>query len=153
VQVSRLIEKEAKECIEKQSIKKKSFNPGADEIIPMWSYVIINADIPNILTECCLLQDFRLKITQPETEYILTTFQSAVEQFKKDISHSNTKYTTITPIYIQTKTIIPDISSDSFASRSQSMSTVNSKMTNKDPKDKEDGIIGSVTSSIKGLFK
>ena len=45
----------------KNSYKKKNFQPNADELIPMWIYVIINSDIPDILAECTFLQDFKLR--------------------------------------------------------------------------------------------
>jgi len=148
VQVSSLIEKEARECVERNSYRKKGFNLSADEMIPMWIYVIINADIPNILTESCILQDFRIKISQPEVEYILITFQNAIENFKKDGAlPSQSRSSSISPIFIQTKTVIPEIP-DVNSSRSMSMSSTFTKTSSRD----ESGLIGSVASSLKGLF-
>ncbi len=117
-------------------------------MIPMWIYVIINADIPNILTESCILQDFRIKISQPEVEYILITFQNAIENFKKDGGlPSHSRPSSISPIFIQTKTMIPEIP-DVVNTRSMSMSSSITKTSTRE----ESGLLGSVTSSLKGLF-
>ncbi len=151
VQVSGHIEREARECVEKSLFKKKGFNLSADEMIPMWIYVIINAEIPNVLTESCIMQDFRLKISQPEIEYILITFHNALDDFKKEGAGSqlpgNSKAVNISPIFIQTKSIVPE-TPDQFNSRSQSMSSSVTKSTVRD----ESGLLNSVTSSLKGFF-
>ncbi len=147
VQVSAYIEKEARECVEKNSYRKKGFSLSADEMIPMWIYIIINSDIPNLLTESCILQDFRIKISQPDVEYILITFQNAIENFKKEGSlQTNTKATNISPIFIQTNTITAEI--PDLYSRSQSMSSTLTRTTSKE----ESGLFNSVASSLKGLF-
>jgi hypothetical protein len=126
--VNTLMLKEAKEVIEKNSFKKK-FSPTANEIIPMWIYVLLNAEIPSLLTECCILQDFKLKdfSLMSEADYNLANLINAVEQFKKDEIHGQgNKYTQITPSVISTKASIPDVSFD-YSTRSHSMSTINSK--------------------------
>lgn len=119
----------------------------------MWIYVIINAEISNLFTECCILQDFALKGSPTESDYILILFIQAVEHFKREGNFGiHSKTSNITPILIQTKTIIPETSTDYYASRSQSMVSTTSKMGSNNNND-EKSIIGSVTSSIKGLFK
>lgn len=126
----------------------------------MWIYVIINADIPNLLTECCILQDFRLKDHSPmsESDYNLTNLLNAVEQFKKDggFGTNTIKTLNITPHYIFTKSTVSESSSstnEAFGNRSQSMAVPikNNKDNNKlDKNDRDDR---SVFSSITGLFK
>lgn len=122
----------------------------------MWIYVIINADIPNLTTETCILHDFALKGTSTENDYILILFIQAVEHFKREgLSNPASKVSNISPIYIQTKTIIPEIPNETYSTRSQSIFSNSSKLTNgvlSREKD-ENGLFGSVTSSIKGLFK
>jgi hypothetical protein len=115
-------------------------------MIPMWIYVIVNSEIPNILTESLILQDFRIKISQPELDYILVSFQSAIEYMKKEGGSIATKFSNLAPIYIQTKTIIPELS-DSGA-RSQSMQIG----TKHQFKEDTPNILNSVTSSLKGFF-
>lgn len=115
----------------------------------MWIYVIINADIPNILTESCIMQDFRIKISQPEIEYILITFQNAIENFKKDGSLHHSKSTNMSPIFIQTVTMIPEVPDSVLNSRSMSMQSNATKMSSKDD---STSLLGSMTSSLKGLF-
>jgi hypothetical protein len=70
----------------KNSYKKKNFQPNADELIPMWIYVIINSDIPDILAECTFLQDFKLRdySLMSHEDYSLINFLSAVDQIKKE---------------------------------------------------------------------
>jgi hypothetical protein len=146
--VNTLIDKEARECFEKNSFKKKSFQLTTDELLPMWIYVVINAEIPNILTEKCLLHDFTLKSSQSENDFILILFIQAIENFRKESAPS--KFSNISPIYIQTKTIIPEAPSDTFSTRSQSMA-IGSK--NQMSKDKDDsGMFQSMTSTIKGMI-
>jgi hypothetical protein len=104
--------------------------------------VIINADIPNILSEKCILQDFTLKISLNENDFILILFIQAIESFRKDIS--NNKYSNITPIIIQASTIIPDTQPESYAnSRSQSMVSHRSTVTTNE---------GGILNSIKGMI-
>ena len=121
----------------------------------MWIYVIINAEIPNIITEKCILQDFTLKGPPTLNDFILILFIQAVEYFKKETIGNNNKFSNITPIFIQTKTIIPDTTpQDAFNNRSQSMATVSSKSTNISNRDRDDsGIFNTVSSTIKGIFK
>lgn len=129
-----LIEKEAKECVLKNSSKKKNFQPNADELIPMWIYVIINSDIPDILAECVFLQDFKLRdySLMSLEDYSLINFLSAVDQIKKEINFGKLKANSfvIQPIIISSRSGNIDYSSlgfDTFAQRSASMSTVVSK--------------------------
>jgi hypothetical protein len=114
----------------------------------MWIYVIINADLTNLFTECSLMQDFALKGSPTENDYILILFIQAVEHFKRDGAFHSNKNNNLAPIFIQTKTIIPD-SADLFNTRSQSVATTSSKISSKD---NNDGLLGSVTSTFKGLF-
>ncbi len=149
--VNNLIEKESKEFMEKNSFKKKNFQPTATELIPMWIYVICNSDINSLLTECCILIDFRLKDLSLmfESDYNLTLFMNAIDSLKKEMGNSNNKFSSITPYIIFSKTSMPDSGSENVQ-RSYSMSTSKGKLT----EDKNgDGLIGSVTSSLKGLFK
>jgi hypothetical protein len=110
----------------------------------MWIYVIINADLPNILSEKCILQDFTLKISLNENDFILILFIQAIESFRKD-NLTNNRYSNITPIIIQTSTIIPEPQSESYANtRSQSMVSNRSTATTNE---------GGLFNSIKGIFK
>lgn len=158
--VNTCIDKEARECIDKNSFKKKAFKPTADQYIPMWIYVICNADINNLLTECSILHDFRLRdlSLMSEADYNVTLFMNAVDMFKKEggmLSSSSQKYSNITPYYIFSKTSLPENQYDGgIQSRSQSMSTVNTKLSHRTSGDRgEDGFVSNFTSSIKGLFK
>ncbi len=142
--VNSLIDKEARDCLDKNAYKKKSFNLTTDELLPMWIYVIINADLPNILSEKCILQDFTLKISLNENDFILILFIQAIESFRKD-NLTNNRYSNITPIIIQTSTIIPEPQSESYANtRSQSMVSNKSTATTNE---------GGLFNSIKGIFK
>lgn len=147
-QTNSLIEKEARECVERNasSNKKKNFTASADELIPMWIYVIINSDINHLITESSILQDFRIQGAQSELEYILITFTGAIEQLKKDLN-SNNKYANIAPIHIQTKSIIIETPYE-IQQRSQSM--VNTKPI---VRDNDGNMFTNVTSSIKNIFK
>jgi len=119
-------------------------------MIPMWIYVIINAEVPNVLTEICIMQDFRVKISQPEIEYILITFHNALDDFKKEAAGSQlpgSKAVNISPIFIETKSIVQE-TPDQFNSRSQSMSSYVTRGSVKD----DSGLLNSVTSSLKGFF-
>lgn len=158
-----LIDKEARECLEKNSYKKKSFNLSANELLPMWIYVVVNGDVPNLLTECNILLDFRLKdhSLMSEADYNLTSLLNAVEDIKKDggsgVSNSN-KFISITPYIIQSNTTVPDSASDTMSVRSMSMSSVISKVTapttnTTTPKEDPTNLITNLTSTFKGLFK
>lgn len=76
--VLNLIQKEAKECFEKNSSQNKKviFTPEGDNLLAIGIYLIINADIKNIITEINILQNFRIKesFLEGEAEYALTTF-------------------------------------------------------------------------------
>jgi hypothetical protein len=126
----------------------------------MWIYVVINAEIPNLLSEKTILHDFTLKSGQSENDFILILFIQAIENFRKENS-SHKNYNNIAPIYIQTKTIIPEAPTETFM-RSQSMavgsqSTHNSQSSlnkNHTMRDRDDpGLISSMTSKITGIFK
>ncbi len=126
-----LIEKEAKECVLKNSYKKKNFQPNADELIPMWIYVIINSEISDILAESVFLQDFKLRdhSLMSHEDYSLINFLSAVDQIKKEISlnKSNKNVFSIQPIVVTTRAGNIDFGYDFMSQRSASMSTIISK--------------------------
>ena len=119
----------------KNSYKKKNFQPNADELIPMWIYVIINSEVSDILAECVFLQDFKLRdhSLMSHEDYSLISFLSAVDQIKKETNMGKlTKANSfaIQPIIITSRAGNIDYAStsfDSMASRSASMSTVSSK--------------------------
>lgn len=79
--------REAAEILEKNSFK-KSKQISADELIPMWMYVLINSDINNIMTECVLMQEFRLKdqSLMNESDYHLTNVLSVIDLLNKEDS-------------------------------------------------------------------
>jgi len=129
------IEKEAKECVLKNSLKKKNFQPNADELIPMWIYVIINSDLQDIFAESIFLQDFKLRdlSLMSHEDYSLISFLSAIDQIKKETKMSNlikTNSFAIQPIVITSGAGNIDIGSfgyDTMSHRSASMSSVSSK--------------------------
>lgn len=157
-----LINKEAQECVERSAHKKKNFTPTATELLPMWIYVLINSDVPNLLTECNILSEFRLKdyTLMSEADYNLSAnLITAVESLKKEgtgIQTSGTTYKTIQSYKIESSNFMPEQIIDNFGGRAHSMSTYGHKTihtgTSKDQRD-DSGLISNLTSSIKGLFK
>ena len=133
-----LIEKEAKDCVLKNSFKKKNFQPNADELIPMWIYVIINSDIPDILAEFAILQDFKLRdySLMSHEDYSLISFLSAVDQIKKETnSGKGNKINSyvIQPILITSKASgYSESMFDEYSNRSSSMYNLSSKKMWKD---------------------
>jgi hypothetical protein len=150
-QVNALIERECLDCAERNLQKKKNFQPSADQLIPMWIYVICNADLNNLLTECSFLVDFRLKdfTTMSESDYILTNFMCAIDSFKKEISSGGNKTNNLTPYVIFSKTSMPESAPEISYVRTNSMYSVRSNMTDTS----QGGLIGSMASSLRGLFK
>ena len=129
-----MIEKEAKECVLKNSNKKKNFQPNADELLPMWIYVIINSDILNILSECTFLQDFKLKdlSLMSADEYSFVNFLNAMDQIKKETNFGKVQKGSyvIQPIVISCRSGYVDnsyASAESFSSRTISISSFSSK--------------------------
>lgn len=109
----------------------------------MWIYVLINAELPNILTEKSILQDFTLKMSLNENDFILILFIQAIESFRKDGATLNSKYSNITPIIIQSSISIPDTQGESYAN-TRSQSIVSNKSVSNE---------GGLLNSIKGIFK
>ncbi len=150
-QVNALIERECKDCVEKNLQKKKNFQPSADQLLPMWIYVISNADINNLLTECSFLVDFRLKdfTTMSESDYILANFMCAIDSLKKEIAIGGNKTNNLAPYVIFSKTSMPEEPAEVSYLRTSSMHSVRSNMTDTT----QNGLIGSMASSLRGLFK
>jgi hypothetical protein len=144
-----LIVKEARECVEKSSFKKKTFNPSADDTLPMWQYVVINSDISNLIAERYFIYDFGLIDHYSESAYCLNAFAQTIEIMKTSLKNDSSKNVNISPIYIQTKTITPETQTDFYNQRSQSMATTSTKISSKE---NNETLFGSVTSSIKGFF-
>lgn len=117
----------------------------------MWIYVICNSDLNNILTECSILVDFRLKdfTTMSESDYILTNFMCAIDSFKKEIvSGGSNKTNNLTPYVIFSKTSMPDSNPDINIVRANSMQSARSNIDTT-----QGSIMGSMASSFRGLFK
>ncbi len=150
-QVNALIERECKDCVERNLQKKKNFQPSADQLLPMWIYVIVNSDINNLITECSFLVDFRLKdfTTMSESDYILANFMCAIDSLKKEISSGGNRTNNITPYVIFSKTSMPEADNEVSYIRANSMYSVKSNMTDVN----QSGLIGSMASSLRGLFK
>jgi hypothetical protein len=114
----------------------------------MWIYVIINSELPNILTEKCILQDFILKGGLNENDFILMLFIQAMESFRLDGLSSN-RPNFITPIIIQTQSTISETPGETYP-RSQSLYSIKTNSTSNLP---DAGLFSSVTSTFKGIFK
>ena len=109
IKTNEYIEKEIQECFDRNFSKKKTFSPDGDKLIPIWTYVIVNADISNILTECAILQDFKLKdsgYSQSIGDYHLTSVLAVMEEFRKGEASIN-KYANITPYYVSSNNYVP----------------------------------------------
>jgi len=78
--------RETTELLEKNSTKKSKAQITANELVPMWIYVLINSDINNIITESVLMQEFRLKdqSLMNESDYHLTNILAAIDHLNKD---------------------------------------------------------------------
>ena len=107
--VYKCMEKEIRECFENSFNKKNIFIPTGDNVWPIWTYVIINADVNNLITECDILQDFKIKDSslQGSSDYHLTNMLAAVEEFKKKEIGQN-KFTNITTYFVSSNTFVPE---------------------------------------------
>lgn len=114
----------------------------------MWIYVIINSDIPNILTEKCILQDFIIIGGLNQNDFILMLFIQAIESFRLDSAPSS-KPNVLAPIIIQTQSTMQETPGDSFT-RSQSLYSIKTNSATNLP---DAGLFSSVTSTFKGYFK
>lgn len=75
-----ILEKEAKDTFAKANCKKILLT--GDDFPPIWTYLIINSDIPNILTEVMILNDFRLQGNFIDGGYELINFIAAVKNLQ-----------------------------------------------------------------------
>ena len=84
---------------EKNKHKKVRAQITANELIPIWMYLVVFGDVENILTEICIMQDFMLKDTSlmNEAGYHLINLITAVESYK--VKESDTMDYIITPSY------------------------------------------------------
>ena len=82
-----IIEREAKETFIKNNSKK--FLLTGDDFPTIWTYLVINADIPNILTEVLILNDFRIQGNFIEGDYELTNFIAAVKNLEDNELSNN----------------------------------------------------------------
>ena len=93
--------KEINEIVTENSKHKKiKAQITANEIVPIWIYLVIFGEIENLLTEICIMQDFMLKDLSliNESGYHLINLITAVESFKNkqnDLTSSK-----ITPSFI-----------------------------------------------------
>jgi len=83
----------------------------ANELVPIWIYLVVYGDVENLLTEINIMQDFMLKDSSlmNESGYHLINLITAVESFKSK-ENDQINYS-ITPSYI----ISPKSNFDSIA--------------------------------------
>ena len=69
---------------EKYKHKKIKAQITANELVPIWMYLIVHSDVENLLTEIAIMQDFMLKDSSlmNETGYHLINLLTAVESYK-----------------------------------------------------------------------
>lgn len=116
---------------EKNKYNKVKTQITANELVPIWMFLIIYSDIDNIITEVEIIQDFMLKDTSlmNETGYHLTNLITAIEMFKdKDAEHKT--YKSIQPYYVISPRNVLECSylDDSRSSLSQNNESVVSKL-------------------------
>jgi hypothetical protein len=88
---------------EKNKYKKIKSQVTANELVPIWMYLIVFGDIENLLTEIVIIQDFMLKDTalMNESGYHLINLITAIESFKNK-ENENASFS-ITPAFVVTQ--------------------------------------------------
>lgn len=108
---------------DKYKHKKEKAQITANELLPVWMYILINGEVDNLLTEIIIIQDFMLKDTSllNDSGYHLINLITALEQYKNKEGDYPIKYN-ITPTYVVSQknnfdsVIYEDIRSLSFSS-------------------------------------
>ena len=150
------LEKEAKECVEKRSNKKDVFIATGDTLLPIWLYIVINCDVPNLLAEVTFLQQFKLKGSnlEGEADYHMTNMFAAVEQLNKDNQCSKAILTPYT-INTQEQNYNNDMDFSFNAGTSSSSNRAQSfvpKYDNSNTKEVDEGKSSSKFSQFKNMF-
>ena len=100
--VINICQKEARETFEKhnKTNKKIIFNIEGDNLNPIVTFIIMNCDVKNIITEINMLRDFKIKesFLDGSAEYCLTHFYAAIMQLTE--TDKQKKSQTFTPYII-----------------------------------------------------
>ncbi len=84
--VHHILEKEAKACYDKKVGKTDVFIATGDNLIPIWTYIVIKCDVPFLLSEAISLQNFRIKPSNldNEADYHMAHMIGSVERLKSE---------------------------------------------------------------------
>jgi hypothetical protein len=148
-----LIEKEIKECFDKSSNTKIKFSPSGENLWPIWTYLLINADIKNLLTEMEILRNFKIKDSYLEgvPEFHMTNFFAAIEHI--NINEKEKKQTSVSPYIITSNNHINADKDFSFGNLGKSTTYINNNNFEDDRNKTSSNITSVNQTGIMGTFR
>lgn len=150
-----LIEKEIKDCFEKSTSNSKiKFSPSGENLWPIWTYLLINADLKNLLTEMEILRHFKIKDSFLEgvPEFHMTNFFAAIEHL--NVNEKEKKQTSVCPYIVTSNNHMNADKDFSFGNFAKSTSYVYKDRDGDDERNRTNTNITSTNQTgIMGTFR